>query len=130
MRDCRISPQESNTGNRMAFGLLRGGPERLSRRKAMRLGYVSALLVAALLFGCSGGGSTAVTADEDDLVQNYSIGLVRSDAPTTIALEIRKPFYTAATIVLADAPTGAFEPAAGSLPLFVGSGETPTVWIT
>lgn len=97
----------------------------------MRLTCTSALLALALLFGCSGGGGSSVSVPAGDaLVQNFSIGLVRSDAPTTLSLEVRKPFYPAAEVVLAAPPTGAFQPVAGSLPLYVESGESPSIWIT
>lgn len=97
----------------------------------MRQTCTSALLSLALLFGCSGGGgSTAPVPAGDTLVQNFSIGLVRSDAPTTLSLEVRKPFYPAAQVVLAAPPTGAFAPTAGSLPMYVESGESPSIWVT
>ena len=80
----------------------------------MRQTCTSALLSLALLFGCSGGGgSTAPVPAGDTLVQNFSIGLVRSDAPTTLSLEVRKPFYPAAQVVLAAPPVAGGEPADG-----------------
>jgi hypothetical protein len=97
----------------------------------MRNGYGSLLLFVALLVGCGsdGGGSSATTAPEPQ-VQTINLGLVRSDAPTTISVPVRKPFYPAARVELAAPPLGPFAPAGGTLPMLVDGGETPTLFIT
>jgi hypothetical protein len=96
----------------------------------MRKTSTFVLLAGALLFGCSGGGSSSGDAGVQDLEQAFQFGLVRADVPTLAPLTITKPFYPASTVELAEPPTGAFEPLAGMLPMSVEGGHDMSLWIT
>ena len=87
------------------------------------------LLAAAVLFGCGGGGSST-DAGIQEQTQSFQLGFVRGDAPTTVTLQVAKPFYTEGTVDLAEAPAGPFEPVAGSLPMSLANGHEISLWIT
>ena len=87
------------------------------------------LMAAALLFGCGGGGSSSGGGNPEQ-TQSFQMGLVRGDLPTTAMLSVTKPFYPAGTVELADAPSAAFQPAAGSLPMSVAGGHDAALWVT
>jgi len=87
------------------------------------------LLVPALLLGCGGEGSSSTGGIAEE-TQNFSLGAVRGDAPTTVKLSITKPFYPAAEVELAEAPTGPFEPKADLLPLSADNGPEVPFWVT
>ena len=95
----------------------------------MRTASAFVLLAVALLFGCSGGGSSSGT-DIQEQVQSFPLGLLRGDVPTTMSLSIKKPFHLPGTVELAEAPTGAFQPAAGTLPMPAASGPEVSLWLT
>lgn len=87
------------------------------------------LLTAALLFGCGGGGSSP-DAGIQEQSQSFPLGFVRGDAPTTVVLQVAKPFYTEGTVDLAEAPAGPFQPVAGLLPMALANGHETSLWIT
>jgi hypothetical protein len=87
-------------------------------------------LVAFLLLGCGGGSSSVSVTPLGEQTQSLNAGLVRSDVPSTMKLAFTRPFYPAATVVLASEPTGPFEPAAGALPMELAGGEEPVLWVT
>jgi hypothetical protein len=86
------------------------------------------LLVAALMFGCGGGGTAVVSPPQPEQTQTLALGLVRGDAPTDLLLVVTKPFPEAGTLDLAATPEGPF--AAVGLPAPVAASERCTVWVT
>jgi len=84
----------------------------------------------ALFFGCGGGSAPSTTGLEPEQEQAFSAGLVRGDAPTTLALVVTKPFADSGNVELAEAPAGPFGPLAGTLPMPVQSGDRCVLRVT
>jgi hypothetical protein len=86
------------------------------------------LLVAGLLAGCGGGGSSR-GGEVQEQVQSFNLGIVRADQPTTVTISVEKPLYSAHTVELAEAPVGAFR-VAYALPIELADGHEASLPVT